>query len=406
LIPQVSQTFDKLDQDKATLLKTKSDAAQAQQDYEGSLAAEIKAANFSPAAVGVALAHMAEVNPARATQLQQQFNQNPASAQQWVNQAIAGSPKQQQLIVEKTKGGMEPGTPQAITAQSESTIKANEAAQGGGIPVDQRALHDYLADPSIDAGKNKNAATYTAWKAKQSPMAVVMGNQLGQGGQGSALDQAAQRYSTDGSLPAGFSRSPGTTAAIIQRAAQLNPDQNIAANKATYQADAAALKKVQGTFEQVNAFEGTALKNLDLYVEKAKAIPDLGVRFANVPLRAITKGMIGDANYAAMEAARQTAATETAKVLGSATASGVLSDSQKKEALDVLDGKLPLAATIKVVDTLKQDFANRHAGYQDDINAIKQRLNPGAKPPASNSGQPTPPATPGAFDWNNMPKHQ
>lgn len=275
-------------------------------------------------------------------------------------------------------------TAKAGTAQSEQTIKAAEAAavgQGGaipGIPLDVQAANAWLKRPE-NKGKDLAAA-----KMATTPAGITLGNQLGAPGAGSAMDQAAERYSTDGTLPAGFSRSPGTTAAIIKRAAELHPDQNIAANKATFSADAAALKKVQVTFDQVSAFENTALKNLDLYVEKAKAIPDLGTRFANVPLRAITKSMIGDANYAAMETARQTAATEAAKVLGSANASGVLSDSQKHEALDVLDGKYPLAATIKVVDTFKQDFANRHAGYQQDIDAIKARLNgkPTAQTPA------------------------
>lgn len=267
--------------------------------------------------------------------------------------------------------------PELATKQSEAIIKDAEAkaVQAGGIapgiPLETQAANAWLKKPE-NAGKD--ASDFIAWKAKQSPAAITLLNQLGGGGTGSALDQAAERYSKDGSLPAGFGRSPGTTAAIIKRSAELHPDQDIAVNKATFSADTAALKKVQTTFDQVSAFENTALRNLDLYVEKARAIPDIGVRFANVPLRAITKGMIGDANYAAMETARQTAATEAAKVLGSANASGVLSDSQKREALDVLDGKLPLAATIKVVDTFKQDFANRHAGYQQDIDAIKARL--------------------------------
>lgn len=58
LVPQLSQTFTKLDQDKATLLKTKQDAASAQQDYEGSLGAEVKSAGYGPGAAGIALAHM------------------------------------------------------------------------------------------------------------------------------------------------------------------------------------------------------------------------------------------------------------------------------------------------------------------------------------------------------------
>jgi hypothetical protein len=273
------------------------------------------------------------------------------------------------------------------TGQGQLTnTKTKETIGTARQPVELRELQDYLSDPTIDKQiAHKNAATFAAWKAKQSPNAVILGNQLGAGGQGSALDQAAQRYSQTGDLPAGFARSPGTTAAIIKRAAEMNPDANIAYNKATFAADSNALKKVQGQFDQVTAFEGTALKNLDLFITKAKAIPDLGMRFANVPLRMITDKMIGEKNFAAMNAARQTAFTEAAKVLNSATASGVLSDSARKELNDVMSGNLPLAASIEVVNTLKQDMGNRHQSYQDDIDAIKGRLSHQPKPAGGGS---------------------
>jgi hypothetical protein len=246
--------------------------------------------------------------------------------------------------------------------------KAEAGLPGGALESPEaRELNAFLAKPG---NKGKDAADFVSWKAKQSPMAVVMGNMLGQG---NALDQQAELYSQTHELPQGLSRSPGTTSAIIQRAAELHPNQNLAANQADFKASQASLQKLQTVFDQVSAFEGTALRNLDLYVSTVKSIPDLGVKFANVPLRSITGAMVGEKNYAAMQAARQVAATETAKVLGSATASGVLSDSQKKEALEVLDGNLPLAATLKVVDTLKQDFGNRHVSYQMQIQDIKSR---------------------------------
>jgi hypothetical protein len=302
---------------------------------------------------------------------------------------------------EQRKAAMAPS--QLAESQAAAQIKQNQAANGGGIPVDQRELADYLKNPRLDKGIQKDAATFAAWKAKQSPTALTLNNMLGQGGQGSALDQAAERYSQTGELPAGFARSPGTTASIIKRSAELHPDQSIAANKATFGADSAALKKVQSTFDQMTAFEGTALKNLDLYAQKAKAIPDLGAKFANVPLRKITGDMIGSRAMAELNAARQTAATEVAKVLGSATGAGVLSDTQKKEALDVVNGNLPLDATLGVVDTLKQDMANRHQSYLDDINAIKGRM--GVK---TQSSQPSasPASASGGFSWDKMPEHK
>jgi hypothetical protein len=268
------------------------------------------------------------------------------------------------------------------------TQKAKEELPGGKlVPVEQQELQSYLKDADVPGEKlppaKRNAASFAAWKAKQNPAAqIITSNMLG--GNNAALDQAAQRYSQTGELPAGFARSPGTTAAIIKRSAELNPDANLAANKATFTADTAALKKVQTQFDAMTAFEGTALKNLDLYAQIAAKIPDLGAKFANTPLRKITGSMIGTDNMAALNAARQTASSEVAKVLSSATGSGVLSDSQKKEAEDVINGNLPLSATLAVVDTLKKDMANRHQSYLDDINAIRGRM--GAKPQGGGDG--------------------
>lgn len=281
-----------------------------------------------------------------------------------------------------------------ISAQeSEAATKATEAqttqqklqAELPGGPLeapDKAELRSYLTAPNVPGESmpvaQRTPASFIAWKAKQNPTALVLGNQLGAGGQGSALDQAAERYSKDGTLPSGFARSPGTTSAIIKRSAELHPDQDLASNKATFQADTNSLKQVQKQFDTMNAFEGTALKNLDLYAQTAAKIPDLGAKFANVPLRMITGGMIGTDNMAALNAARQPASSEVAKVLSSATGSGVLSDTQKKEAQDVVDGNLPFSATMKVVETLKKDMANRHESYQNDIDTIRGRL--GAKP--------------------------
>lgn len=193
-----------------------------------------------------------------------------------------------------------------------------------------------------------------------------------------AFDQTAEKYGTTGQLPPIGRGGSGIALnkAIMNRYAELHPGATLAANSADYKANAASLAKLQTNFDQVSAFEGTAQKNIDLFLSSLKNIPDLGVKFANVPLRMIDDHMIGSDNYQAMKAAQQTASTEAAKVLGSANASGVLSDTQKKDAEDILSGNLSYSAAQKVAATLKQDFANRHQSYQEQIADIKQRMGP------------------------------
>jgi len=304
----------------------------------------------------------------------------------------ADAEKDRELTTKEQTSGAQVSEAATKAKEAETSAQKFRAELPGG-PMeapDKAELRSYLTDPNIPGEmkppSQRTPASFVAWKAKQSPVAMVMGNQLGPGGQGSALDQAAELYSQTHQLPQGFARSPGTTAAIIKRSAELHPDQSLSGNEASYKADSAALTQVQKQFDTMNAFEGTALKNLDLYAQTAAKIPDLGSRFANIPLRMVTGQMIGSDNMAALNAARQTASAEVAKVLNSSTGSGVLSDTQKKDAQDVIDGNLPFSATMAVVNTLKNDMANRHQSYQADIQAIKGRLGQ-----SSNTQQNTPP---------------
>jgi hypothetical protein len=54
-----------------------------------------------------------------------------------------------------------------------------------------------------------------------------------------------------------------------------------------------------------------------------------------------------------------------------------------------------------VVDTLKQDMANRHQSYLDDINAIKGRMGVKTQP-----RQPSASPASGGFSWDKMPEHK
>lgn len=386
-IPGVTQHFLELDKLAGEVQKTKDEHITTSQDYLGALAKTIRDTNYDPRVAGTLLAHAAssgfqqEVQP-----ILQQIQQNPGALKQIVDSVYAASPKQQQAYKDTQQGAEAqariPGIQaeearKAALAGPELQKVTNEAANP---PLSESQL--YLKAAGGDAQAKAAVDLQTQQKIKSRPINVTGTNLLQDP---AALDQQAERFSQTGQLPAGFSRSPGTTAAIIKRAAELHPDQNLASNSAEFKANEGSLKKLQTNFDQVSAFESTAIKNLDLYLEKAKAVPDLGARFANVPLRMITGKMIGDSNQAALNAARQTATAEAAKVLASANASGVLSDSQKKDASDVLDGNLPFAASQKVVDTLKQDFANRHQSYQMQIGDIQKRMGGGGNQTTTNS---------------------
>lgn len=267
--------------------------------------------------------------------------------------------------------------------------------QRQGKSPEKQALQAYLTNPKLDPGVQKDAATFVAWKAKQQPAAMVIGNQLPQ----DALAQQAERYSQTGELPGELTRSPGTIAAIISLAAKLHPNQDLASNKATFAANKASLTKLQSNLDAVSAFENTAIRNLDQVVKTGAQIPDLGARFANVPVRAISGDILGTPQMAAFRTALLTAQTESAKVLNSANLSGVLSDEARKEAAKVLNGDLPFPAMLASINQLKTDFGNRHQSYAMQIADIQGRLHG-----AGNNAAPTQtPAGPSKFDPSKLP---
>jgi hypothetical protein len=198
-----------------------------------------------------------------------------------------------------------------------------------------------------------------------------------------AKDMAAQNYTETGQLPAGL-RSPAIGAQILNTAAKNGPV-DVAQNKASYQANAESLKKMQANFDNVTAFENTAGKNLDQFLSTAKSIVDSGSPLINTPLRQVSDKMAGSDKQAAFNAARQTALTEIAKVLSSANAgSGVVSDSARGEVEGLIGPNATLKQIYSAAQILKKDMANRHQAYQQQLNDIKGRMS-SAQPQQNNN---------------------
>lgn len=264
-------------------------------------------------------------------------------------------------------------TAQATLGQKQAESQFYQQNGGApGVTAELMQQADWLKK-----NPGKGASDFLLWKLHNSPAAMVMGNQLAGTQNADALDFAANAYRQTLQLPAGLARSPGTTQAIIARAAQLDQQAGGAggaANKALLAASADSLKKLQTNFDQVSAFEQTAKNNIDLLQEVAQKIPDLGTRFANVPVRMISGSIIGTDNQAAFKTALNTAQTEAAKVLNSSNASGVLSDSARHELQDVIDGNVPYSALVASLNTLKQDMHNRHESYQLQIQDAQNRI--------------------------------
>jgi hypothetical protein len=241
-------------------------------------------------------------------------------------------------------------------------------------PVDQQELADFLKNPPH--GYKGTPTEYARWKATLAPQAqVVISNAAAGGLKDAALDNAAEKYWSQGVLPAG-GRGPAVMAQnqkIMNRAAELHSGESIVEGSAAYKANLDSLKKLQTNFDQVTAFENTAGKNLDVFLKTAKNVVDSGVPLINQPLRTVT-GKVGGTDQIAFDTARTTALTEIAKVLNSSNASGVLSDSARHEVEGLIGKDATLAQIYSAANILKQDMANRHESYAAQIKDIQGRM--------------------------------
>lgn len=187
------------------------------------------------------------------------------------------------------------------------------------------------------------------------------------------LNIAADNYAKTGQMPSGM-RSAAMVSKIITRAAERNPGVDLASNSAEFKANQDSLKKLQGQRDAVGAFEQTALKNLDLFLDQAKGIVDTGSPFLNTPLRQINARLVGDAKIAAYEAARRVAVNEIAKVTSNPNLTGTLSDSARHEVESFSPDNATLAQTFAVAKVLRQDMTNRHDSLDMQIKDIQDRI--------------------------------
>ena len=203
-----------------------------------------------------------------------------------------------------------------------------------------------------------------------------------------ALDMAAQQFASTGQMP-NVGRGGAVRSQIINAAAQKFPKVDLATNSAAYKANEASLKNVTGTLDTLTAFESTGLKNLKQFTDLADKIPDTGVPWLNKPVRVLTRNMVGDQNMAAVEAARNVALREIARVTNDPKLAGTLTDSSRQEVAGLIPQNATLPQIKAVAKILQQDMANVHGSLQDQKTAIQQRLGTsatGGNGPTSSGG--------------------
>lgn len=335
---------------KVNLHAAKTKASEAEADYFGSLAAGVRPFLDQPdggmSAVQMALQHAKAAGYDDADQLLGQIK-DPSQIRQLVDGLIAKSPTYSKLVGEEADRALK-------TKQEQRAIDAAAAAK-----ADKDADNKRLDATAVETARHNRA---TEANAAATDAAVPQLNPAG-------LDAAAKMYAQTGQLPAmGMGgKAANVRAAIINRAAELFPDLNIAANKAEYGATSGTLTQLQKQRGAIGAFEQTAQKNIDLFLAQAGKVVDTGSPLANTAARLVTGKMLGSPDQAAYDAARQVAINEIAKITSNPTLAGQLSDTARKEVEVFNPQNATLKQTVAVMKLLKQDMANRAQSLDDAI---------------------------------------
>lgn len=233
---------------------------------------------------------------------------------------------------------------------------AFKAAQGGPEGA--------AATRALDILKQNNIAER---RASQQPGSVVFLTPEGQRAYDAAMEAGH---------PVTIPRGPGgkQVADSLNRIGSKDPNFNPAVAVANFAADKGSQVALQKQRDAVGAFEQTALANLNLFLGAAAKIPDTGVPWANTPLRLLSDKVAGSANMAAVNAARQVANNEIAKVTSNPTLSGQLSDSARHEVMSYNPENATFKQTQAVATVLKQDMANRRISLDAGLREIKGRI--------------------------------
>jgi hypothetical protein len=366
-------------------------------------------------------------NPQSQAQMQQ-IVQMGLTAEEQAKQRLDNLKEQRDALTAKHNQEMAPfQLTQAQQTARETTLKADELQRKLDMikntkPSDVLALVDQVVPPDVKANRSLNLRTKfmvtarlnqgdlagaqdviktAAAEMRQLEVATDPRVQAGRiavtvagaAGRANAIADAAgltdddyqragEQYIRTGVMPA-LGRDSVTRARIVKAGNQyardngLNP-QDVVTMQAAYAGDKESLKKFQAQRDQIVSFEQTAQKNLDLFLNLASKIPDTGVPWLNTPLRNLNANLIGSENMAAVNAARNIANNEIAKVTSGGGLGGVLSDSARHEVAGYNPQNATFAQTKAVAAILKQDMANRHGAMDATLSEIRGRIGGGA----------------------------
>ncbi len=277
---------------------------------------------------------------------------------------------------------------QVMASLARANRDATRTDKVGQYKEMQRAKEDELIRNGVERGSPE-------WKHAMSGYNVPASVQMADSLSPETINRAAERLLFFQEPPQGGRGGTGFILRVHEAAAKMAQERGISVSQQELwgmqkKADLADLTKLQGTRDQMMAFEDTASKNLDIALANSHRNGRTGSPIINEYLQWGQGKLLGNDDIALFNNSIETAANEYAKVTTGMT-SGVLSDAARLQAKSMLDKSLADGTFTKVVAQMKKEMENRRNGYDKQIGEIRQRtLGRQDEVPAPRAGTPLP----------------
>lgn len=265
---------------------------------------------------------------------------------------------------------------------------------GSAEPIDPSRVRGNTPASVIIRNENAKGLNLPAWATNSARPTGTDGNVMDPGIRKTpnGLYQDAVNFIANGQYPpTGRGSDP---IAVAQRAAidakvgaiAADAGMDVPALRAFYKANQASLTATQKSFDSVQSFMRTADRNADLLAKVLPKIPDMGSAVFNGPLRSIDQQALGSVDVAQFKTYIQSVQNEYARILTQPNLSGVLSDSARQEAQQLIDPKATVKQILGSIEALRNEGDNRMTSLGEQIQKIQGRMT--VNPSNPNSAQP------------------
>lgn len=206
-----------------------------------------------------------------------------------------------------------------------------------------------------------------------------------------AIDMAADRFLTDGTLPTGISKP--NRDAIINRASVLAKEKGLSADRITQlevTANKQALAQLSKTETMVGSFEKLFVKNADLALLLGKKVDNTGVPLLQKYINAGYRASGSSPDLKALDTAIEAVASEYAKIVSGSMGNTAVAQGEKKRIRELINSQLTPQDLIAVINTMKIETENRMKGFKEQRAELIKSMRSSTTAPATKPNAPVP----------------